>query len=111
MTSAQLAKRVAITRQAVDDAERREAAGEITLTQLRRFAAALDGELVYAIVPRRPLRDIVEQRAETLAKAEVAKVSHSMALEAQGTDASIAAARVDEVKRQLLAQRWSRLWD
>jgi len=111
MTSEQLAKRLQVTRQAVNDAERREAANEMTLAQLRRFAAALDCEFVYALVPRRPLRDVVERRAEMLANAEVAKVSHSMALEAQGTDQILVSEHVEQVKRHLLAQRWSRLWD
>ena len=100
-----------MTRQSVNDAERREAADVITLMQLRRFAAALECELVYVLVPKRPLREIVERRAEMLARNEVATVSHSMALEAQGTDAALMPERVEQVKRDLLAQRWSRLWD
>jgi predicted DNA-binding mobile mystery protein A len=111
MTTAQLAKRVHVTQQAASDAERREAAGEITLAQLRRFAAALDCELVYALLPRRPLREVVEERADKLARGEVATVAHSMALEAQATDAALVSERVNEVKHKFLAQRWSRLWD
>lgn len=111
MTAEQLAKRLHVTRQAVSDAERREAADEITLAQLHRIAAALECELVYAIVPRRSLREVVDRRAETLARDEVAKVSHSMALEAQGTDEAWLPERVEQVKREILAHRWSRLWD
>lgn len=111
MTAAQLAKRLGISRQAVGDAERREAHGDITLVQLRRFAAALDGDLVYAIVPRRTLREAVEARADSLAREEVARISHSMTLEAQGTDPTLASERVEQVKQSLLAHRWSRLWD
>ena len=111
MTARQLARRVHITRQAVSDAERREAVDQITLAQLRRFAAALDCELVYAILPRQPLREAVDERADKLARGEVETVAHSMALDAQATDAALASERVNEVKRQLLAQRWSRLWD
>ena len=111
MTAEQLAKRLHVTRQAVSDAERREAADEITLAQLRRIAGALECELVYAIVPRRSLREVVDRRAETLARDEVARVSHSMALEAQGTDEAWLPARVEQVKREILAHPWSRLWD
>jgi predicted DNA-binding mobile mystery protein A len=111
MTSEQLAMRLHITRQAVNDAERREAAEDITLAQLRRFAVALESELVYVLVPRTPLAEVVERRAETLARSEVAAVSHTMALEAQGTDAALVPERVEQVKRHFLSQRWSRLWD
>ena len=111
MTSEQLAKRLGISRQAVNDAERREVADEITVAQLRRFAATLECELVYFFIPRRPLEEVVNLRAESLARDEVAKVAHSMALEAQGTDGVRLPARVEQVKRHLLAERWSRLWD
>ncbi len=111
ISSVQLAKRVGITKQALNAAERREAGGEITLNQLRRMAAQLDCELVYALVPRERLATTLDRRAEALARREVESVAHSMALEAQQTDPDLVPSRIDATKRRLLAQRWSRLWD
>jgi transcriptional regulator with XRE-family HTH domain len=52
MTTRQLAKAVGVTQAAVVDAERREAKGDITLTTLQRYAAALGCELTYALLRR-----------------------------------------------------------
>ena len=83
MTTRQLAKAVGVTQAAVVDAERSEAKGDITLTTLQRYAAALGCELTYALVPKRPLQEVVEERAERIARDEVSRVKHSMALEDQ----------------------------
>lgn len=111
MTAQQLARRLGMTRQALNDAERREAAGEITLNQLRRIAAGLECEFFYALVPKTRLAEIIDHRAETIAQREVESVVHTMSLEAQATDPSLKPMRVAETKRRLLAKRWSRLWD
>jgi transcriptional regulator with XRE-family HTH domain len=50
MTTRQLAKAVGVTQAAVVDAERTEAKGDITLTTLQRYAAALGCELTYALL-------------------------------------------------------------
>jgi transcriptional regulator with XRE-family HTH domain len=64
MTTRQLAKAVGVTQAAVVDAERTEAKGAITLTTLQRYAAALGCELTYALVPKRPLQEVVEVSRE-----------------------------------------------
>lgn len=111
MTGLQLAKRVGMTRQSLDDAERREAAGNITIGQLRRIAAHLDCQFHYALIPRRPLAETVDERAKAVAEREVQAVDRTMALEDQATDPGLVPERVAEVKQRLLAKRWSRLWD
>ena len=58
MTTRQLATAVGVTQAAVVDAERTEAKGDITLTTLQRYAAALGCELTYALVPKRPLQEV-----------------------------------------------------
>ena len=59
MTTRQLARAVGVTQAAVADAERTEAKGDITLATLQRYAAALDCDVVYALVPKRPLQEVV----------------------------------------------------
>jgi len=70
--------------QSVDQLEKNERAGAITLASLRRAAEALDAELFYAIIPRKPLRQTIAERAKEVARKRVAPVAHSMQLEAQG---------------------------
>jgi len=110
MTTRQLARSVGVTQAAVADAERSEAKGDITLTTLQRYAAALDCEVVYALVPKRPLQEVVYERADRIAQDQVARVSHSMALEDQSTSSEHSELQIAELRRKLLEGKRSRLW-
>jgi predicted DNA-binding mobile mystery protein A len=88
MTAAALGRRVGIRSSSVLKLERAEAADTITLATLRKVAAALDCELQYALVPRRPLEDMRRERALELARKQLRPVSHSMALEDQAVSGS-----------------------
>jgi predicted DNA-binding mobile mystery protein A len=90
--------------------EQAEAEGSISLAQLRKLAAGLDCEVVYAIVPREPLRLIVEKQAERLAREEVSGVAHSMGLEDQRPSEEFVDQQIAERKRALLSGPWSKLW-
>ncbi len=102
MTEAQLAKRMGITQLTLHRLESSEASGTIQLDSLRRAAEALDCQVVYLLVPRTSLADAVEARARDLARAELGRVSQSMALEAQ--DVEVSEAAVEERTREILAR-------
>ena len=110
MTTIQLAKRLQASQSSVAEYEKREAAGTITLATLRRAAAAMDCELVYALVPRRPLRAVVEEQAVLVARRKLTSVAHSMKLEDQTVSADAMQRQVQELARKLIAQRRSELW-
>jgi predicted DNA-binding mobile mystery protein A len=110
MTTRQLAKRIGITQSAVVDTERTEAKGDITLATLQRYAAALDCELRYALVPKRSLQEMVDERAERIARDQVSRVRHSMALENQQTSQEHSEREVEDLRRKLLEGKRSRLW-
>ena len=86
MTGAQLGKRVGNSPQGIVGLERSEAAGTIQLNTLRRAAEAMECVLVYAIVPKTSLADMVNRRARQIARRALQRVSHSMALEDQQVD-------------------------
>jgi predicted DNA-binding mobile mystery protein A len=111
LTIRQMAKRVGLTHSSYADAEANEAKGTISLAQLRRLADALECDLVYAVVPRRPLNEIVDQRATELAERRVQDVAHTMALEDQAASRELTDAQIAAAKNELLAGRWSRLWE
>jgi predicted DNA-binding mobile mystery protein A len=111
MTTRQLAKYVGVTQAAVVDAERAEAKGDITLTTLKRYATALDCELCYVLVPRRPLLEVIEERADHIARDQVSRVSHSMALEDQSTTREHLELEIKALRRKLLEGKRSRLWE
>jgi predicted DNA-binding mobile mystery protein A len=110
MTTRQLASLAGVTQPAVADAERTEARGDISLKTLRRYAAALECELVYALVPLKSLEEKVDARAERVARDQVERVRHSMRLEQQGTSDALRENEIGDLKRKLLEGRRSRLW-
>jgi predicted DNA-binding mobile mystery protein A len=85
MSAAALAARLGITAGAVTRLEQSEAADRIRLDTLRRAADALGCDLVYLLVPRRPLKAVVRDRARELAHWQVAAVEQTMRLEDQAT--------------------------
>lgn len=110
MTTRQLAKSVGVTQAAVIDAEHTEAKGNITLATLQRYAAALGCELRYALVPLRPFEEVVQERADRIARDQVTRVRHSMALEDQSTGQERMEREVADLRRKLLEGKPSRLW-
>jgi predicted DNA-binding mobile mystery protein A len=92
-------------------AEMAESRGDITLATLTRYAEVLGCELRYVLIPRKPLQEMVEERAEAIARAEITAVHHSMALESQATSPEQVERQVAELRRRILAGNRSRLWN
>jgi predicted DNA-binding mobile mystery protein A len=111
MSSEQLARRVSLRSQSIDDWEKAEANGSIQLRTLRRAADALDCTLVYALIPKTSLEDTVQSRARKIAKRELRRVAHTMRLEDQGTDEREQEAQINEYIRDNLKDRdiWNEL--
>ena len=106
MSAAALAGRLGITAGAVIRLEQSEAADRARLETLRRAADALGCDLVYLLVPRRPLSAVVRDRARELANAQIAAVEQTMRLEDQATGQ--ASPLEDELTDRLLKS--GRLW-
>jgi predicted DNA-binding mobile mystery protein A len=104
MTTADLATRLGVAQSTIQRLEASEQAGRIQLDTLARVADALDCDLVYALVPRRPLEDVVDDRARELARDELVSVGHTMDLEAQGLGADRLRERVDDLANELKAR-------
>ena len=111
MTTAQLGRRLGVSQPRAVAIENAETKGSITLDSLERAAHALDCRLVYTLVPRKPLEGLVEERASLLAKKRLKSTSHSMALEAQGVDATDESSQLKILTRELIDQSGSKLWD
>ena len=63
MTSGQLAKRLGVQQPRVIELERGEVSGNITVRSLERAAEALGCELVYVLVPEKPLANTIREKA------------------------------------------------
>ena len=81
--AAYVAKRAQISRPRVLQIEKAEQSEAITLRTLRQLAHAMDCELVYAVVPRKPLRQRLEDQIRNVAQSMHARVQHTMSLEDQ----------------------------
>lgn len=111
MSTSQVAARVGISRQAVADQERREVDGAITLAALRKAAKALDCDLYYAIVPRRPTDEILRERARRIATAQLRRIAHSMSLEEQHVPGNEFQQQVEDLADQILREMPRDIWD
>jgi len=111
MTTAQLAQRIGVSQPRVVAIEKAEKNKSITLESLERAAQALDCHVVYALVPRKPLNDLVEERAHKIAKKRLQSTRHSMALEAQSVDKSDEEEQLKHLIQRLIKKSGSELWE
>jgi len=102
LTAVALAKRLGVTPASVSDLENSEKIGTITLNSLRKVAAAMDCDVVYAIVPRTTLDDILKKRADEKARSILGRVGHSMKLEGQSVELAQAHQQVEALAQSLL---------
>ena len=90
MSSNDLAARMGVAESTVVRLEVSELADTAQLSSLRRAAEALDCDLVYALVPRRPLEERVQEQAGKQAVKFLDPVQHTMLLEDQTPKRSVA---------------------
>src|ERR1700722_9315201 len=90
MSAAALATRLGTNAGAGTRLEQSEASDNIGLGPLRRAADALGCDLVYLLVPRRPLGEVVWERARELAQEQAAAVGQTQLVKDQQTGASSA---------------------
>ena len=84
MSLQQLANRISITKQSVQEMEQREKDGSISLKSLREAANALEMELVYGFFPKDGSLDaLIDRKARELATQIVSRTSNTMKLEDQ----------------------------
>lgn len=101
MSGVQLAARMKVRPQTIDALEKSEASGSVQLNTLRRTAQALDCTVIYALVPNSSLEQAVKTRARRIALRDLARVAHTMKLEAQETGKARTEERIEEYIRSL----------
>ncbi|NGF57869.1 mobile mystery protein A [Parapedobacter sp. SGR-10] len=112
MSMQQLGDKLAITKQSVQDLERREQQGSLTLKSLRQAAKALDMDLVYGFVPKDgTLELMIERKAKELAKEIVLRTSNTMKLENQKNSDYRIEKAIEERAIDLAREMPKILWD
>jgi len=104
MSATDLAARMGVEPSTVVRLELSERQRRVQLSTLDRAAQALDCEVVYALVPRRPLVDVVDERARQLAREELSRLDHTMLLEDQRVDDGQWRERLETVAGQIRDQ-------
>lgn len=111
MTNKQFAKRLQRKPQTVLDLQKREAAQTVQLNTLRELAEAMDCELVYAIVPKKTLDQMIGERAGALARRTLRRTGHSMDLEHQGLGVRESERALEREIERLLSGSRRKLWE
>ncbi len=111
MTGKQLGERLGVVQSRIAALEQAEVTGKTTLGSLREAAEAMGCTLVYAIVPARPMDDMLHDRAVALANEALARVNHTMRLENQALDADGLASERARLIQQFINDNPRRLWE
>ena len=109
MTTGQFARRLGVSQPRVAALEKAEADGVVTLKSLRQAAEALGCDFVYALVPRKPLEQVVKDRARDVAERQLARTDQTMRLENQAVSKARMARARDQLAAELLRSD-RRLW-
>ena len=110
MTIRQLAARASLSKTAVASIEKNEVSRSARLESLDRLAAAMECDVVYAVVPRTSLDQILNRQARYVAEKLVMRVSDSMDLEMQGTPEAEQQRLINELAEDLRGEV-GKLWD
>ena len=105
MSSAELGARVGVSQQRAIQMEQSEVQDAITLGTLRRAADGLDCDLVYVLVPRASLEEMVEEQAHTKAIPHLGPIAHHSRLENQESAPDDQAAQLDQLAAHFVDRR------
>ncbi len=112
MSLQQLGDKLSITKQSVQEIEKREKEGNITLKTLKDYANALDMQLVYGLVPKDgSLDDLIDRKARELAGRIVSRTSNTMKLEDQENSKQRLKKAIEERTDSIKNEMPKMLWD
>jgi predicted DNA-binding mobile mystery protein A len=111
MSMQQLGDRLLKTKQSVQDIERREKEGSITIRSLRETATAMDMQLLYGFVPKDgTLEKLIERKARELATQIVMRTSNTMKLEDQENSKKRIEKAINERMEEIINEMPKILW-
>ncbi len=100
------------SRQSVSGLEKREVLGKVSLNSLKEVANVLDLQLVYGFVPKKgTFEDLIEKRAEQIARKIVLRTHQNMKLEAQQISEEDTKKAIEELTYELKKEMDKSLWD
>jgi predicted DNA-binding mobile mystery protein A len=112
MTREQLGSKLNLTKGAIQKMEEREATGQITINKLRDVGKALDLQFVYGFVPKdETIDNLINNKAQTLAKKIVLRTNQNMKLEGQGIGDEKINETINELANEIKREMRKSLWD
>jgi predicted DNA-binding mobile mystery protein A len=112
MSARQLGDKLKITRQGVQEMEKREKDGAMTLQSLREVARTLDMNFVYGFVPKDgTFEALIDRKARELATRIVLRTSQSMQLEDQENSPQRIQKAIEERTEAIKKEIPKTLWD
>lgn len=108
MSVQDFADRLGVTRATAAKLEANERRRTIQLDSLYRAADALECDVVYALVPRQPLQQMVSNRRVAILKSMQTRTHQNMRLEAQEVEDSVLQEQFRTQAELLVPDRW--LW-
>jgi predicted DNA-binding mobile mystery protein A len=103
MTLGTLSKAAGLAQATVQQIEKREVSGKVTIETMRKIAAAMNCDFVYAIVPKQELSEFLKKKATLKATRIVRDADVHMTLEDQQVTEQIKE-RIEQVAEDLLAK-------
>jgi len=103
MTLSTLAKSAGLSPATVQQIEKREMSGRVTIETMQKIAAAMECEFVYAFVPRQEFGSFLKSKATAKATRIVHEADVHMTLEDQRVSEDIKD-RIDRIAEDLLAK-------
>lgn len=112
MTREQLGTKIGLTKGAIQKIEEREATGQITINKLKNVGKALDMQFVYGFVPKDGTIDnLVDSKAQKLAKKIVLRTNQNMKLEDQGIGDEKMKETIKDLANEIKREMRKSLWD
>ena len=109
MTQGQLAKRVNRSLRSIQQIESGKAMPKIST--LKKIAGALNAELQLSLIPRKNIRDYLEEKATKKASQLVKLSEQSATLEVQSPSGEEIKNQVENLKKEILEKRRKILWN
>jgi len=112
MTRDQLGVKLGLTKGAIQKIEEREATGQITINKLKDVGNALNMKFVYGFIPKDgTIENLVNLKAEKLARKIVLRTNQNMKLEDQGIGDEKIAETIKELANEIKREMKKSLWD
>lgn len=112
MTMAQLGTKLNITRQGVKKIEESEAKGTISINSLKEVGETLDLKFVYGFIPKDgSIDNLINSKAEKLARKIVLRTNQNMKLEDQGIGEKKINESIKDLANEIKREMRKSLWD